>query len=132
MVQPPRRRNDALDDFTNVLARADVEYNEDSVVEDFLAVHDAASSEVDEVKMIDAIAHEINIALRDPASYGRALEHQLTGLRRASFGVPQGPGVLRLVFAARDRGKPGIRIVAFGQRRGNLGSIYYRVKLREI
>jgi hypothetical protein len=75
-------------------------------------------------------ALEIARALGAPTSWGKGLEHDLTGWRRSAFApADEGRADLRLIFRARSGG--GIEVLIFGPRhRPDTTSIYHAAKAR--
>jgi hypothetical protein len=79
---------------------------------------------------VDAVAREIAKALRAPTSWGKPLEHDLTGWRRSAFASDNGSGAdLRLIFRPHDAA--GADVLMFGARHlPDTTSIYHAAKGR--
>jgi hypothetical protein len=79
---------------------------------------------------VDAVAREIAKALRAPTTWGKPLEHDLTGWRRSAFASESGSGAdLRLIFRPHDGAR--IDVLMFGPRYlPDTTSIYHAAKVR--
>ena len=79
---------------------------------------------------LGAVALEIARALGAAASWGKELEHDLTGWRRSAFAsAADGPADLRLIFRPRRGG--GIDVLMFGPRHHpDTTSVYYAAAAR--
>jgi hypothetical protein len=79
---------------------------------------------------IEALTHQLARALTAPQSWGKSLEHDLTGWRRSAFPSSAGGNAdLRLIF--RPRGGGGIDVLMFGARyHPDTTSIYHAAKTR--
>jgi hypothetical protein len=79
---------------------------------------------------VEAVANDLARAVVSPHTWGKTLEHGLTGWRRSAFSSrPEGDTDLRLLF--RPRQDSGIDVLMFGLRRDpDTTSIYHAATAR--
>jgi hypothetical protein len=107
--------NEVIRLLYHAIGRAGITIAPKYVAQDLANLRRAHTDDATFANAVQAIAREILVALRSPATYGEDTEYQLSGWRRCKFpSISGGPAHLRLVFREREAG--GMEILAFGDR----------------
>lgn len=109
------RPADAIKTLQLVLADRRIEYAHANVSIDLADLHRPFPEDESFANAVLAVAREIAVALRDPASYGKQLEGTLKNLRRGAFG-PLGSNDACLRLVVEPTTDAGMRIIAFRHR----------------
>jgi hypothetical protein len=107
--------NEAIRLLNHAIGQAGITIVPKYVAQDLASLGRAHSDDTAFANAVQAVAREILVALRSPATHGEDTEYQLSGWRRCKFpSISGGPAHLRLVFRERKAG--GMEILAFGDR----------------
>jgi hypothetical protein len=113
--EAPSNPSEAIRLLFKVLGIAGIRIVPSYVAHDLANIRRARPDDEKFAAAVNAVAKEILLASKSPATFGVEVRHELEGWRRSKFASGAGGGAhLRLIF--RPTKPAGIEILAFGDR----------------